>query len=228
MTETNNKITMDKQHVDKSTVQKVISIMGYIFKRLPLKLILIVALIIILFPIAEWGYKTVRNVFAWRKIENATLSILKNENISFLVTDKVVSQIVVEISENNPLLGQREGILIGTVAMYYGVDLKELNKSCLSRVGEKLIVHLPPPKELDFSVDPVSLKYITKRSGLNVLTDYVMNKNLESELRIKMRPYAEKFFVEHNMLPTREKIDKQLNELSVALSKDLGVVIEFR
>ncbi len=162
------------------------------------------------------------------RTEKSILSILKSKDLSFLVTDKLTSQICVEISENNPLLGKREGILIGTVTMYWGIDLAKIIPSSIIINKEEIIIPLPKPSELDFSIDPSSLKYITKRSGLNAIADYVMNRDLEKELRDQMKQSAIKFFNDHKLFPSKEKTVSKLNSFFAPIGEQLGSNIVFR
>ncbi len=193
-----------------------------------LKFAMLAVLVALVAPAAIPIYRILRTVFDWEHVEKATLAILKGENLAFLVTDRLVSQIVVEVSDSSALLGKREGILIGTVTLYYGINAQALDSSCLSRVGKRMIVRLPEPRELDFAVDPSSFRYITKRSGWNVVVDYVRNRDIEAELRQDIHRHALAFFSEKKMIPTRAKIVAQLNDLAAPFSKELGVPIEFR
>jgi hypothetical protein len=192
--------------------------------KIAMAAILAALLLPVLFPVARF----LHNLCAWKRIEAATLSILKGENLAFLVTDKLTSQITVEVDEHSPLLGRREGVLIGTVTLYYGVDVQALDASCLSQAGGRMIVRLPEPRELDFALDPASFRYITKRSGWNVVVDYVRNRDLEAELRRDIHRHALAFFAQKQLLPTRAKIVHQLNELATPLSRELGVPIVFQ
>ena len=192
------------------------------------KRVLGLVLVVLLSAFAVPAYRYLRTVFAWEHVERTTLSVLKSENLSFLVTDRVVSQIVVEISENSPLLGKREGVLIGTVTLYYGVDLQQMDAACLSREGGTIFVKLPEPSELDFTVDPASFKYITKRSGLNVIADYLQNKDMEAELRTSIHAQAVKFMTDEKLLPSRDKIVRRLNDLASPIFLSSGLNIEFR
>lgn len=193
-----------------------------------LKVALLAILASLLLPALIPMARFLRNVFAWEHVEKATLTILKGENLAFLVTDRLTSQIVVEVSDSSPLLGRREGILIGTVTLYYGINAQELDSSYLSRVGGRMIVRIPEPRELDFAVDPSSFRYITKRSGWNVVVDYVQNRDIEAELRQDIHRHALSFFTEKKLIPTRAKIVAQLNDLAAPFSKELGVPIEFQ
>lgn len=196
---------------------------------LPLRLILAAAAIVLLaFAFSQIG-GAVRRLFAGNRAEQATLTLLRSEELSFLVTDRLVSQIAVQITDNSPLLGQREGVLIATVRMYYGLDLRKLSAADITRAGHnKLVVRLPDPEMLDFSVDPASFQYITKRSGLNVIGDYVMDRNIEAELRVKLQPHAARFFADQRMLPARTKIVQRLQNYLVPLARELDVQLDLR
>lgn len=196
-------------------------------KYLYWKVILLIVVGIILFLLFQTAYKTFHNLFAYERIEKSILTLLKSESLSFLVTNKLITQIVVEITDNSPIFGKREGILIGTVSMYYGIDLKEISPFSVMKKNGVLTIKLPTLKELDFSVDPASFKYITKRSGLNVITDYVMNKDIEAELRTSMKKSTEKFFTDHNMFPARGSIINQLNNYFEPLAAQFGIEIKF-
>ena len=193
-----------------------------------LKFAMLAVLAALVAPALIPAYRFLRTIFDWEHVERATLAILKGENLAFLVTDRLTSQIVVEVSDSSALLGKREGILIGTAALYYGIDVQALDKSCLSRAGNRMIVRLPEPRELEFAVDPGSFRYITNRSGWNVVVDYVQNRDIEAELRQDIHRHALAFFAEQKLIPTRAKIVAQLNDLAVPFSKELGVPIEFR
>ena len=200
-------------------------------RRGGLLLRLLFAIVFVLLLAFAWsqGKQAVRRFFAGNSAEQATLSLLRSEELSFLVTDRLVSQIAVQISDSSPLLGQREGLLIATVRMYYGLDLRKLHAASITREAhDKLVVRLPDPEMLDFSVDPASFQYITKRSGLNVIHDYVMNQDIEAELRMKLQPYAARFFADQRMLPTRAKIVQRLQHYCAPLAHELGVQIELR
>jgi hypothetical protein len=194
----------------------------------PLKLALLAILASLLIPAAMPASRLLRTVLDWEHVEQATLAILKSENLAFLVTDRKTSQIEVAIHDSSPLLGKREGHLIGPVTLYYGIDVQALDRACLTRAGNRMIVRLPEPRELDFTMNPGAFRYVTKRSGWDVVGDFVLNKNIETELRQQVHRQALIFFTEKKLIPTREKIVAQLNDLAAPFSKELGVPIEFQ
>lgn len=195
----------------------------------PLRLILAATAVLVLAFACSQVAPVVRRLLSGAHAEHATLSLLRSEELSFLVTDRLVSQIAVQITDRSPLLGQREGVLLATVRMYYGLNLRALDAAAISRRDRKtLVVRLPDPEMLDFSVDPASFQYITKRSGLNVIRDYVTDRNIERELRNSLQPCAARFFADQRMLPTRAKIVQRLQNYVAPLERELGMRIELR
>jgi len=171
--------------------------------------------------------KSLRAVFEWERVEKQTLTILQSEAMAFLVTDRIASQIVVSVSENNVLLGQREGYLIGTARLYYGIDMKELTKDSITLRNNQIFVTLPPTKELDFAVDLESLHFISKMSGTVALVDWLKGKDMYAELRAQFKPKALEFMKQNGMIPDRQRILARLNSMSSVLTENLGPKVTF-
>jgi hypothetical protein len=171
--------------------------------------------------------KSLRAVFEWERVEKQTLTILQSETMAFLVTDRIASQIVVSVSENNVLLGQREGYLIGTARLYYGIDMKELAKDSITLRNNQIVVTPPPTKELDFAVDLESLHFISKMSGTVALVDWLKGKDMYAELRAQFKPKALEFMKQNGMIPDRQRILGRLNSMSALLTEHIGLKVIF-
>ena len=171
--------------------------------------------------------KSLRAVFEWERVEKQTLTILKSEAMAFLVTDRIATQIVVSVSENNVLLGQREGYLIGTTRLYYGIDMKELTKDSITLRNNQIFVTLPPTKELDFAVDLESLHFISKMSGTVALVDWLKGKDMYAELRAQFKPKALEFMKQNGMIPDRQRILARLTSMSSVFTENLGLKVTF-
>jgi len=172
--------------------------------------------------------KSLRAVFEWERVEKQTLTILKSEAMAFLVTDRIATQLVVSVSENNVLLGQREGYLIGTTRLYYGIDMKELTKDSITLRNNQIFVTLPPTKELDFAVDLESLHFISKMSGTVALVDWLKGKDMYAELRAQFKPKALEFMKQNGMIPDRQRILARLSSMSALLAEHIGLQVTFR
>ncbi|MCU0595078.1 MAG: DUF4230 domain-containing protein [Desulfobacterota bacterium] len=171
--------------------------------------------------------KSLRAVFEWDRVEKQTLTLLQSEAMAFLVTDRIASQIVVSVSESNILLGQREGYLIGTARLYYGIDMKELTANSISLREKQIVVTLPPAKELDFAVDLESLHFISKMSGTVALVDWLKGKDMYAELRAQFKPKAIAFMKQNSMIPDRQRLLARLNSMSSVLTENLGLKVNF-
>ncbi len=189
--------------------------------------IMLLAVVAVASPMISRMVRTGRALMSWEKAREATLTLLRSENLLFLVTDKLTTQIVVHASENNPLMGKREGFLVATVTLYYGMDLSSLTEESIVKDGTRLLVAMPDPVKLDFSIDPASLRTWTVRSGLNVIADFVMSKNIEQELRGHIESSAIKFYTEHGLLPSRESIISKLNALTPGFREHVGLEVVF-
>lgn len=197
---------------------------GFVRKEALFVLVALAAAVALLLLLRSVGAPVVR----WREAQQTTLKLLRDESLMFLVTDRLVTQVIVELDESNLLLGRRQGFLIGTARLYYGVDLQKLNDSCFQKDGGRLIVNVPEPQELDFSVDLNSLRFISKRSGLMVVADWLMGRDLDSELRGKFEASAMLFLKENKLLPDRARLLERLNRLAPLISSRVGIEVAFR
>ncbi|MFO8056963.1 MAG: DUF4230 domain-containing protein, partial [bacterium] len=146
----------------------------------------------------------IKSLVAWQQVQEQTLEVLHREQLNFLVTDRIVTQTIVESEENNLFLGKRHGYMIAKVSLYYGVDLGKVSREDISREGTQIFISIPDPEELTFSVDLESMRYLTKRSGLQVLTDWAMDRNQKAELRSQFKGATYHFLRQEDLLPERE------------------------
>lgn len=172
-----------------------------------------------------WHFQ--RKASAWTRGEARTLTVLKSEPLAFLVTDRVVAQVVISSREHSVLLGQREGYLIATVRLYYGVDMAGITPSSLRREHGMLVVTVPEPRELDFAVDLDSFRFLSKRNATMAIRDWVEGRDLEAELRTRFKAEALAFMSAQQLIPTRASIVARLNRWAPVLSPTLGVEVKF-
>jgi hypothetical protein len=185
-------------------------------------------LAIVLAAFAPRLYRMVRASTSVRRVERSALEVLKQEHLAFLVTDRITSQILVESTESNLILGQKEGYLIAKARLYYGIDVSKLSADDLVRTNGTLVVNLPPPEELDFAVDLESMRFISKRSGLQVIADWVTNADQEQELRDQFKEAALQYMRDEKLIPSKEAILQRLSSFSDMFSEYIGVQVVFR
>jgi hypothetical protein len=156
------------------------------------------------------------------------IEVIRSEALSFLVTDRLVTKVVAESNENNALLGKREGYLIATVRVYYGVDLKSLPEDAVRVTDGNVCITLPNPRELDFSVDLDSARFLCKRSGLIVLRDFLQDLNFQHELERQLHEAAQETLRNEKLLPSRDDLLRRLNGWAPALSSRCNLKVVFR
>lgn len=179
-------------------------------------------------PLLYRAYQAANIAFNWQTVRNTTLSILRSEDLAFLVSKKLVSVVVVEKSENNLFLGERYGVLIADVELTYGFNLQKLTEDSISRDGNKIIIKLPEPEKFNCAVNLSSMRYITKASSLNYLLDNLNNADIKRELRADFERSAFEYFKQKKLIPGRAQMISRLNNLATPLFAKSGISVEFR
>lgn len=171
----------------------------------------------------------IKYLFAWEEVQEATVTLLSNERMKFLVTDKLASQVIVENIEGSKLLGDSERVLIATVVLYYGIDLSKIRKESISKKDGYVLVKLPNPEKLDMKIDPNNIRIFKKRSGLNWIYEKIADKEDKKgfETLQMVEEAATRFFESRELLPPRSKLVNDINKWSDVFSKQLGIEIKF-
>lgn len=157
--------------------------------------------------------------------EKATISLLRSEAMSFLVTRRAVVQIVVEHAESD-WLGDWHGVLWATVHIHHGADLQQMDEGNVRREGDRLIVRLPDPELLDLSVEPGSVGFLSKSTVVPKLQD-LLRDGQRQRLERRLREEAMKFARRHDLLPSRQQVVQQLNDAAARLKEASGVELRF-
>jgi len=158
---------------------------------------------------------------------SSTLEVLHSEQLTFLVTEKIVTQVVVNIDKSHWLTGVDKALVYTTVTMYYGVDLEKITESNLNQVDDTVYITLPEPELLDISVDLSNMQMFETRSGLVRIGDFITGNNNSLELIGNFETSARNFAKENGLIPSREKIIMQLNNFSTIFITQTGLIIIF-
>lgn len=192
-----------------------------------IKLILLLLLVL---AAAGGGFYLAFRLFAPASFEtkrSLTLTILRSEDLQFLVTRRLASTVVLEKRENSVILGDRQGLLLADVEIYYGFDLTKIEASALSRAGDRVAVRLPEPEALTTTVKLDSMRFFSKQSGLSKLVDIVKSQDIEDELRQEFAAAAEAYFAARGMMPARAELVAVLNRWAGARFAAAGVDVVF-
>lgn len=164
-----------------------------------------------------------KGLFGGDRTERSVIEVLRTEELMFLVTTRVTTLACVEIHENDAILGSREGLLLATVRIYYGIDFQTLSEDSVIRTDGRITVRMPAPSILDLSTDLSSIRFFDKRSGLQVISDIVTGRDQEAELLGMLDSTASRWASEQGLLPGRDEILARLNNLAPMLAGYAGV-----
>ena len=138
------------------------------------------------------------------------VTVLKSEPLQFLVSRRIRSTVALEKEEKSTIWGNRNGLLLAEVTVYYGFDLSRLTDKDVKIKKDKTVVTLGEPTILTVSVDTDSMRFFTKMSGLQYLKDKIEGTSLEKEMLKDFSTASRKYFIDRNLLPEREEMLKDL------------------
>ena len=157
--------------------------------------------------------------------EHISLSVLRSQALTFLVTRRTATQVVVEHEESS-WLGQWRGVLWATVTIHHGIDLEKIQARDIRRGGGVTFVRLPEPEVLDFAVEPGSVGVLSKSTAVPKIED-LLNNGHRRLLEARLRESAMEFAKQQDMLPTRDELVRQLNDAVCLLASEGGVRLRF-
>lgn len=152
----------------------------------------------------------------WTKhITNATVTVLKSEDMLFLATNRITTQVVIEHESSDPILGTNNIYVIAPVRMVYGMDLNQLRESDISvhtgTDGVTISVRLPLLELLACDVDFEKQKTIEKGNLTRILYDRLKGQNSLALAQREFRTAAETFAMETGVMPDRAQIIRRID-----------------
>ena len=115
-----------------------------------------------------------------------------------------------EKEEKSTIWGNRNGLLLAEVTVFYGFDLSRLDDDSVKIQKDRTIVYLGEPEILTLSVDTSSMRFFTKMSGLQYFKDKMEGSSLEKEMLKEFSMASRRYFVDRNLLPARAEMLKEL------------------
>ena len=169
------------------------------------------------------------------------LTVLKSENLDFLVRRRQVTQVVlIQTADSSwmdwvPYVGplretmKEDGVLTANVRVYYGFDMKKLNDTSTSINTNTVSILLPDPEVLDFAVDMDSLKFTPLKTGIvtrigNVFRD----ETLKDKLMKQIKNSVDEFVSTPGTMPSKDEMLSEMAGFERILSDGYGVTVEFR
>ncbi|MCX5660628.1 MAG: DUF4230 domain-containing protein [Planctomycetota bacterium] len=171
--------------------------------------------------------KSATNLLGVTHSDRAMVEILRSEEMMFLVTDRIVTRVDVEINEQSLWAGGRQGLLLATARLYAGIDLRKLSEKSVHEEGDVVVVEVPRPGLLDFAID-TDWKFFDKRTGAWMLADWAAGRDFETELRTQLRYRTLEFVKKNELLPDPKRTLDRLNRYAGGLTPRVGKRVEFR
>lgn len=158
--------------------------------------------------------------------EKVTLSLLRSEAMSFLVTRRNVTQLVVEHRESD-LLGRWHALRWATVKWNWGVDMKLLTENDLRREGDTVLCRLPEPSLLDFSVVSEDGGFVSRSTLVPKLKEIFDSGQQRAKLDSLLYKRAMQFADEQKLRPSRQEMVDQLNRTTDIIRQTTGIEVRF-
>lgn len=156
----------------------------------------------------------------------ATLSVLRSEAMSFLVTRHDTMQVVVKYSESD-WLGDWDGVLWATVDWHWGVDLRKLSEKDLRREGDVLYCRLPDPELLSFGIEPGSEQFISKSTLVPKVHEVFNTGSQQKKLHDQIKTQAASVAQKQMLAPSRAEMVEQLNRKPAEFQRLVGLAVRF-
>lgn len=156
---------------------------------------------------------------------SSVMTLLRSEPMAFLVTRRIVTQIVVQESDVQ-WYWQSRAVLWATVNLHYGCNLKEIQPSDITQAADGTWhVKLPPPKLLDFNI--VNVDSISKDTFIAKAQDVLFDTR-SNRMMQHLQETAVKFAADNNLLPSRQQLATDLNRLfaNSPLSRNIKLKFE--
>ena len=168
------------------------------------------------------------------------LTILKSENLDFLVRRRQVTQVVLIRTADSswldwvPYVGtyrealKEDGVLTANVRVYYGFDMNKLTEASNADGKEGVTITLPEPEVLDFSLDLDSLKFRALKTGIITrITNVFREETLKDKLQKNVKSAVEEFVSTPGTMPSKSEMLNEMGGLERILSDAYNVKLTF-
>jgi hypothetical protein len=182
----------------------------------------------------------VSSYFSLNLPADRVLTILKSENLDFLVRRRQVTQVVLIRTADTswwdwvPYVGdiremlKEEGVLTANVKVYYGFDMKKLSNKSISDSGNTITITLPEPEVLDYAVDIESLKFRSIKKGVatrigNAFRDESLKDKLQKDIKLSV----DEFVSFPGTMPTKNELLQEMAGFEKLMTNAYKVRVKF-
>lgn len=172
---------------------------------------------------------------------NKVLTILKSENLDFLVRRRQLTQVVIIRTASTsvwdwvPYVGdvreslKDDGVLTANVKIYYGFNMDKLTTAPIIENSKEIQLLLPDPEVLDFAVDLDSVKFRSLKTGIitRFKNGFFNNENLKDKLQKQIKTAVEEFVSTPGGMPTKAELIKEMGGFERIFNSAYNVQLKF-
>jgi hypothetical protein len=167
-------------------------------------------------------------------IAEATVEVLKSEDILLLATNKVSLRVVSKAEEKHYFLGSEKVVLSVPVFLLYGFDLEKLDVSDVEVTTKEFTtyinIEMPPLELLSYEVDLSKLETLSEKGNplmllKNRLTEKSIREYAEKNIKVEAMRQAKEFGIEPDRSFMLSKLESKVSRgIMVSGLVKLGLV----
>ena len=142
------------------------------------------------------------------------IEILGSKTVLELTTERVVTQSIISLENNDILLGDDTTLAYATVTLHYGVDVDEAEIIDDPDEMGGFRVKLPPLRLLASEIDEETIYVDRDASGLQRLLGSG-NSQVESEVRQLLKEKADEFARVNGAVPSQNELEERVKQLII-------------
>lgn len=140
------------------------------------------------------------------------VELLRSESLRQLVTERIVTQVVVQDDFGDLVLGADNVFAFGTVSLLVGVDLKKMVVVKGLNDAPFLFITLPKAEVISTELDEDSVFFVRKASALQRLRD-IDGTEQHKQIRVRLKESAHQFLMDKGLMPSRNELEKRVLEM---------------
>ncbi|CAK0759128.1 hypothetical protein WCLP8_3020008 [uncultured Gammaproteobacteria bacterium] len=169
----------------------------------------------------------VQYLFSNSERSKISLDQLQNEDVEFLATNKITTMVIVDESDSSLILGDRQAVMVVKVEAVWGFDLKKVKKDNIKIVEQSVIIDLPEPGLISFSVDFENARIFTVHNVSRRLYDLVKGDDIKLKMVASLKPKALDFMRSQKLIPERDVLCARVERMLRRITNSNTLTVRF-
>ena len=155
----------------------------------------------------------------------AAFEIIETEWLRFFTTNKIVTQVAIQESDTDILLGDEYSVAFGVAEIVYGIDFEKMTPADIIQTENQLLLTLPQPEVFSVSIRQDSITVMTKSTILRKLGTYLEGENVNRQLRVALEEESISFAAQNGLFPSEEEVYGHIADFFQRLFPNTDVII---